>query len=250
MKFLFKLIKNLISKLLFFGIVAYGTIFFWNMYKEKREARTFVTSFQDIEGLRKGAPVFSNGVQVGKVIRIFPLGNTGHIGVKSAITNKNYPAPRSAVNARIVTNYESGGGKILEVSNLFVGHDEAAIKRLSKDNNKSQVPYLMRNATRLMRDFFQLSKDWAIDTSRALNSSRVQEYQENVALALENTVTSFEYGTVKQDIKNSINRLNHDLKEIEQQPNKAAKAQRAMENQAKALQNTVKTYGSLADVYK
>jgi hypothetical protein len=250
MNFLFKLIKNLISKLIFFGVVAYISLFFWNMYKEKREAKTFVTSFNDIEGLRKGAPVFSNGVHVGKVIRIFPLGNTGHIGVKSAITNKNYPAPRSAVNARIVTNYESGGGKVLEVSNLFVGHDDAVIKRLAKDNHKAQTPYLMKNTTRLMRDFFQLTKDWAMDTSRALNSSNVNEYQENVALALENTVTSFEYGTVKQDIKNSISRLNQDLKEIEQQPNKAVKAQRIIENQAKALQNTVKTYGSLADVYK
>lgn len=250
MKILFNIIKNLVSQLIFFGLVGAIALFGWNVYKKKREARTFVTSFNDIEGLRKGAQVFHNGVMVGKVIRIFPLGNTGQIGVKAVITDKNYPAPRAGVNARILTNYESGGGKILEVDNLFVGMEEDAVHVLADKPTKGEGSLLMKNSTRLMRNFFQLSKDWANDIWRTINSQESKDHQENLALAIENTVTSFEYGTVKQDVKNSINKLNTDIKQFEKQPDKAAKAQRALESKANALRNTVKTFGSLADVYK
>lgn len=248
--FVLKIIKNLVSQLIVFGIVGYVAFVGWNMYKDKREARTFVTSFNDIEGLRKGAQVYSKGVLVGKVIQIFPLGNTGKLGVKAAITNKEYPAPQSAVDARIVTNYESGGAKVLEVDNLFTGKDSESIGVLVNKIKDGQSPQLMKNSSRLMRNFFQLTKDWANDLYHTINTSKSKEYQENVTIALENTVTSIEYGTVKQDIKNSINTLNHDIREYEKKPDKAAKTQRMLETKAQALKNTVSTFGSLADVYK
>ena len=250
MKFILNLIKNLVGQLIFFGIAAYIALFFWNGYKAKREAKTFITSFSDIEGLRKGAQVFHSGLLVGKVIRIFPLGNTGQVGVKAVITDKDYPAPRAAVNARIVTNYESGGGKILEVDNLFSGLEEDKIHQIAKRLNQGEGSQMMKNSTRLIRNFFQLSKDWANDMFRVIQSPESKQYQENVAVTLENTVTSFEYGTVKQDIKNSINDLNKEIRAYEKQPNKAAKTQRVLESKAQALKNTVKTFGSLADVYK
>ena len=250
MKLLFNILKNLVGQLIFFGLVGALALFAWNVYKDRREARTFVTSFSDIEGLRKGAQVFYNGVLVGKVIRIFPLGNTGQIGVKAVITDKDYPAPRSGVNARILTNYESGGGKILEVDNLFSGIEEDVIHAFSNSPKKGEGSLLMKNSTRLMRNFFQLSKDWANDVWRMVNSREAKEYQENLAITLENTVTSFEYGTVKQDVKNSIEDLNKEIKKYEKQPDKAAKTQRVLESKANALKNTVKTFGSLADVYK
>ena len=45
-------------------------IFIWNIYKAKRESRTFISQFNNVEGLAKGAPIFSNGIEVGKVIKI------------------------------------------------------------------------------------------------------------------------------------------------------------------------------------
>lgn len=251
MSFLLGIIKALVKQILFFGLVAVIALTAWNIYKNKREARTFTASFGDIEGLRKGAQVYSNGVQVGKVIRIFPLGNTGQIGVKAVITNKDYPVPKSGVNARVLTNYEKGGGKILEVDNLFTGLEADEINTLaSLKSNKTQSLSLMKNSMRLVRNFAQLTKDWANDIFRAINSPQSKTYQENLSLAIENTVTSVEYGTIKQDIKNSISSLNADIKNFEQKPDKAAKTQRMLESKAKALKNTVKTFGSLADVYK
>lgn len=243
-------IKKFLVKILTYATFAVILVLIWNFYKEQREAKTFVVSFRNVEGLAKGAPIYANGVKVGKIIRIFPLGNTSDIGVKGLITERNYPNPQAGVRAKIINNIEGGGGKVLEIGSLLDSREELEARKKSILSKGTESP-VIGDTMRLMQNFFQLSKDFGNETLKALGSKQAEEYKENLANSVQNTITSVEYGTVKQDVSNGIERLNKEIKDYEHHPeNKGRKLERVIQTQAKALENTVKSYGSLSDVYK
>ncbi len=233
----------------------FGIIFFvWNHFKKQRESRTFIVSFNDVEGLSKGAPIYAKGIKVGKVIDIFPLGNTNSIGVKGLVTNKDFETPKGAVRAKIISNIESGGGRILEIEvvmeNLTAEYLDPKMQLTGTKISKGENPFTTKHTFRLMRDFFQLTKDFCVDVVAGLNSNKTQEYGEKLSNTVNNTITSLEYGTLKHDIENNIEDLNKDIKNFERSENKEAKIQRALEDKAKALKNTVSAFGTLQGVYK
>ena len=106
MALIINFLLGMLKKILTFGVVFALIVFVWNLYKERREAKTFISQFSNVEGLAKGAPIFSNGIEVGKVIKIFAIGNSNNVAVKGLITNDNYPSPRGAIDTRIITNFK------------------------------------------------------------------------------------------------------------------------------------------------
>lgn len=234
------------------GLIFAGIFWAWNTYKDKREARTFTISFHNVDGLAKGAPIYSKGVQVGKVIGIFPLGNSNNVGVKGLIVDKNFPAPGPGVSAKIITDIERGGAKILEITNTIPRENatNSIGQSFTKAAGKGKNPYIIKHTVRLMRDFLQLSKDWANDTYKAFSSKESREYQEDVANSIENTITSMEHGTLKSDIQNKISNLNREIKSFEKDPKKEQKTQKLVEHKVKSLKNTLQSYKTLSDVYK
>jgi len=246
------ILKDLAKKLLFWGLVATVVVVVWNFFKDQREERTFIASFSNVEGLSKGAPIYAKGVKIGKVIKIFPLGNTNNVGVKGLITDKNYPSPKSEVSARIISNIEKGGGNIVEITNINSGINVANMQRNKEANffeAKGQNPFMLKHTLRVMRDFLQLGKDFSMNFYEALNSRKSLEYQEKLENSVKNTVTSLEYGTVKHDVKNSIKDLNDQIHDFEEDPNRQQKVERDVKNKMAALRNTIGTFGSLAEVY-
>ncbi|MCE2928365.1 MAG: MlaD family protein [Candidatus Caenarcaniphilales bacterium] len=242
MAIIIEFLKGVLKKLVTLAVVASLAFWGWNTYKNKRESRTFIVSFNDVEGLTKGSPIYANGIKVGKVIQILPLGNTNSVGVKGLITSKDFPNPGSSVRARIINNIESGGGKILDVVAMNVDTKQAL--------GKGENPYILKHTLRITRDFFQMSKDFSNDVYHLVSSKESESNKEKIENAVQNTVTSIEYGTVQNDIKNQMHHLNKEIKELEKNPNKKRKAEKEMENQAKALKNTLSSFGSLADVYR
>lgn len=254
MGLLWAIIKNILSKIIFWAVIAAVVFYGWNTFKRQRESRTFTVSFDNIEGLSRGAPIYAQGIKVGKVVDIFPLGNTNDVGVKGLITNKDFPTPKGAVRTKIVTNIESGGGQILEIEAvmepLVAEYLNPTLEQLATGKvSKGQSPITVKHTYRLMRDFFQLTKDFAVGTLAALSSPKSQEYGEKLSNTVNNTITSLEYGTLKQDVKNNIEDLNKDIKNYERSPNKKAKTQKILADKAKALQNTVSSFGTLQGVY-
>jgi hypothetical protein len=177
------------------------------------------------------------------------------VGVKGLITNKDFPTPKGALRSKIVTNIESGGGQILEIESmmepLVAEYLNPGLEKVSKKEiSKGQSPITVKHTYRLMRDFFQLTKDFATGVLKALSSPKSQEYGEKLSNTVNNTITSLEYGTLKQDVKNNIEDLNKDIKDYERSPNKQARTQKALQDKAKALQNTISSFGTLQGVYK
>lgn len=246
------IIKGLVSKILSFVILAALAFYGWGWYKSKREARTFTVSFNNVAGLSKGAPIYSNGLQVGKVISIVPLGNTNDVGVKGLITDKNFPSIKTHVSAKIIDNIESGGGKILEIT-APIENDNFLHEIIGKKpafKVKGQSAQVLKSTMRLMRDFFQMTKDFGIGLYAALSSQESKEYSKTVINEMENTITSLEYGTIKKDVEQGIVKLNNDIKHFEENPSNKVKAEKMLKEKAKALENTVRTYGTLSNAYK
>lgn len=247
---------GMIKKILMFAIVFAIVAFVWNFYKAKRESRTFISQFSNVEGLAKGAPIFANGVEVGKVIKIFPIGNSNNVAVKGLITKDEYPSPKGSINTRIITNFRSGGGKALELlDSIFeselekIGLEEEDFMNERKIKKSINSPS-MKVVLRIMRDTYQMTKDFAVSMMASLNSEESQKYQHEVQNAVNNTITSLEYGTVKQDVKRGIENLNDEIREFEEKPNKEAVVERTLKNQAQALRNTLDSYANLSGVYR
>jgi hypothetical protein len=248
----FGIIKNIVSKLLFWGFILVIILYFWNSFKAKREARTFTISFNNVDGLSKGAPIFSKGVEVGKVINIFPLGNSNDVGVKGLITKKDFTLKGTDISAKIITDIERGGAKVVEITAVrksTIG-DSSLTDDLDATMKRGNNPYIIKNTIRLMRDFLQLSKDWANDSIKLFNSKDGKEFREDVVINVENTITSLEHGTLKKDVENKISALNRDIKSKEQDPNKEEKAKQDLELKVNALRNTLGSYKTLSDIYK
>lgn len=258
LNFLFAMLKKVLVFAIVFAVVASV----WNFYKAKRESRTFISEFNNVEGLSKGAPIFANGVEIGKVIKIFALGNTNSVAVKGLITNDEYPSPRGAVNARMVTNFKNGGGKALELlTNAFdeelksIEWQTIGLKQKDfLDDNKKIKKAINAPSTkvvlRIMRDTMQMTKDFALSILAALRSEESQKYQQQLKSSVNNTITSLEYGTVKQDVKRGIEDLNGKIRDFEEKPNKEAVVERTLKNQAMALRNTLDSYANLSKSYK
>lgn len=256
MKLILAIIKNILKTVIFWGVIAALVFYAWNFFKKKRESRTFTVSFSQIEGLAKGAPIYSQGVKIGKVIDIFPLGNSTELAVKGLITDKNYSIPRTAIGASIVSDIEGGGGKILEIQSRL-GDIESehilmgATRPFSKHSiNKGQNPFTAKHAMRLMRDFFQMSIDSAQRMLASLNSDEHKRYRDEITNAVNNTVTSLEYGTVKNDLKNKIHDLNRDIKKYEAGVDRETEMKEMINDKAQALSNTIKSFGTLQGIYK
>ena len=240
-----------------FGVVFALIVFVWNIYKAKRESRTFISQFSNVEGLAKGAPIFANGVEVGKVIKIFPIGNSNDVAVKGLITKDEFPSPRGSINTRIITNFGSGGGKALELLDSIydselerIGLREDEFMDTKRRVKKAINAPSMKVVLRIMRDTYQMTKDFAVSFLATINSEESKQYQHQMQNAVNNTVTSFEYGTVKQDVKHGIDNLNKEIQEFEEKPNKQAMVERALKDQATALKNTLDSYANLSNVYK
>jgi hypothetical protein len=237
---------SLIKKLLFIGILFVLAIWGWNWFKDKREGKSFVVSFNNVDGLSKGAPVMVQGIKVGKVIQIYPLLNSDKIAVKALITHKDFSRPGPEAEALIITNIQGGGGKILELRNLF----HSSIGEASMGStNKGQTPVLIKDTSRLLLDFMQLSKDFAIDFWKMITSQESRDYQAELTSQIENSIASLEYGTVEADLRNEINSLNQKIKEIESDENQDFKTKKALLDQIDVLKNTIKSYGTISDVY-
>lgn len=257
MGLLINFLLGIVKKILTFGVVFALIVFVWNIYKERREARTFISQFNNVEGLSKGAPIFSKGIEVGKVIKIFPIGNSNDVAVKGVLTNENYPSPRGAVNTRIITNFRGGGGKALELRESLgdssveqIGLRENDFLDENKGIKKAVNGTSMKVALRLMRDTFQMTKDFSVAILASIDSKKTQKITRGLENSVNNTITSIEYGTVEKDVKRGIEKLNDDIKDFEKKPNKEAVVERSLKNQAKALRNTLNSYANLSETYK
>lgn len=256
MGLLFNVILGMIKKLLLFAAVFTIVVTVWNFYKAKRESRTFISQFNNVDGLSKGAPIFSNGIEVGKVIKIFPIGNSNSIAVKGLITKDEFPSPRGAINTRLTTNFKDGGGKAIELLDSIY---ESELERIGlreddfMDNKKFKKAIngpSMKVVLRILRDTYQMSKDFALSMLAAMNSDESKDLQHQTQNAVNNTITSIEYGTVKQDVKRGIDNLNEKIRNFESKPNKDAVVERTLKEQALALRNTLDSYANLSRTYK
>ncbi len=218
-------------------------LFSWTVYKERREARTLILSFNNIDGLTKGAPVYVHGVRIGKVIQTFPMVNSNAVGIKILITNRKMPVPNYA-EARIITSIETGGGKIIELQNMTRTIESERL------NMHSVAPITAAYVSRLMLDIFQLTKDFAVEGLRAMNTEQASSYKSDLENQVKNAITSVEYGTVKKDVEHEVKHLNRSIRNTELDPTKNDDLQKAVKHQAKALENTIKSLSNVSDIYK
>jgi hypothetical protein len=256
MKVLIDFLLGILKKFLTFAVLFAVIVFVWNIYKDKREARTFISQFSDIHGLSKGAPILSKGIEVGKVIKICPISNSNKVGVKGLITKSEFPLPKGSVNTRIITNFSSGGGKALELLEMNYESQLEQIGLREKnflDENKKFKKAIDHPSTkivlRILKDTFQMTKDFAQSFQQVLNSSQSLQYQAEVKNIVNNTITSLEYGTLKQDLQRSIKNLDRDIESYEKKPNKHLIVERNLKNQATALKNTIDSYANLSTSY-
>lgn len=251
MQLIANLIKSIFFKLVTIGILAFGGAYLWNKFQDRRDARTFTVNFYNVDGLSRGARVYFNGVAVGKVINIFPLMNSGSVGVKVLITNKEFPLPDAGSGVRIINDIEGGGRKILELNNVKTAANKIQIGAKMGDRKfNTEEPLLLQNASRLMLDFMQLSKDYANDFIKVMSSDDALKYQHEIQNSLTNVISSVEYGTVEQDLKQQISSLNKKLKQAERKDPHNIKTKMALLNQLDALKNTLSALNTASDVYK
>jgi len=218
-------------------------LFSWSLYRERREARTLILSFNNIDGLTKGAPVYVHGVKVGKVIQVFPMVNSNAVGVKLLITDRKMPIP-SYAEARIITSIETGGGKIVELQNM------TRVIESQRLDTRGEAPITAAYMSRLMLDMFQLTKDFAQDGLRAMNTEQASTYKSDLENQVKNAITSVEYGTVKKDVEHEVKTINRTIRNTELDPTKNDDVAKAVKNQAKALENTIKSMSNVSDIYK
>lgn len=247
MELIFNFFISFFKKLFFLGLLIALAFGAWSWFKAKREGKTFVVSFYNVDGLSKGAPVVVRGVRVGKVIQTYPLLNTNKVAVKAIITHKDFPRPGPETEAVIISDIEGGGGKIMELKNI--SHSSMGTVRIGAQSPSGQSPVLLKETTRLVFDFMQLSKDFAIDFWEMITSQKSKDYQAEIKSQIENSITSLEYGTIEADIQNEIASLNRKIKDLEMNDNKDFETKKALLNQIDALKNTIKRYETISDIY-
>lgn len=216
--------------------------FAWNAFSHRDDNRKFIVSFPNVSGLSRGAPVYMRGVEVGKVIKVFPLGNENRVAVEGIITKKDCVVNNQNIHARIINDVERGGGQVLEINSSGLNNEEA---------RTDSAAYLTKYAGRLLLDTLQLSKDFANDTINYLSRDDVSQTRENVLESAHGAVRSVEYGFVKDDLKSGVKSINKEIKDLEaRKEDDPEKAKEEMANQLKALNNTLSSMKPVSDAYK
>ena len=241
------LVKQVLNLIIIAAIIFGG----WNYYKAKREGRTFIVSFYNVDGLAKGAGVYAHGVEIGKVISVFPIGNSNRVGVKAMITKKDFPTPRGEIDAEIITNVESGGGQILELNKISVVKNQPqSNKKFNDFINKGKNHVITKEASRLMLDIFQLSKDFGTDIYNMLSSKEASDYRDENLNSLNNAITSLEYGTLKTDVRSGIDKLNERIEKAAKHSEGDAYRKKQAAERYEAIENTVETLGGISNSYR
>lgn len=237
-------VKNFILKtVLPFVLMVALVIFGWTWFKKQREDRIFTLKFYNIDGLSKGAPVYLRGLQVGKVVQTFPLINSNEVGVKIMVTDENFAMPKNA-HAHIITSIETGGGKVIELQGVTQEMKNEHI------GWKGVSPISVSYVSHLMMDLLQMTKDFAQESMKLIAETDHHEYKAKLESSVKNAITSLEYGTIENDIKNEIKQLNRRIKDAEKDPAKTYKAKQAVRDQMKALEKTLSSLANVSEVYK
>ena len=245
MQLLWGILKFFIQKVISLLLVIALVYFLWNLFSHREDKRKFAISVTNISGLSRGAPVYLGGAKVGKVLKIFPLGNSDQVAIEGIITQKGLVLEKENIQARIITDVEGGGGQVLEITQFNLKGQR------SRSGTSSQVSYITKYASRLLLDTLQLTKDFANESIDYLNRQETLEYKQKLEASVKNTVTSIEYGLVQDDIKQSIKNINNKIKSVEQEKERnPASIQEALANQIDALKNTLSSFNTVSDVYK
>lgn len=242
MQLLFGILKFFLQKALTFLVFIGLAWFAWNMFSHRDDSRKFIVSFPNVSGLSRGAPIYMRGVEVGKVIKIFPLANENRVAVEGIVTKKDLCINNQNVHARIINDVERGGGQVLEITGCGMQNNASSA---------DSATYMTKYATRLLLDTLQMTKDFANDTVNYLSTNEATETKENIVESAHGAVRSVEYGFVKDDLKTGIKNINKEIKSLEaEREDDPDKAKDEMANQLKALSNTLSSMKPVSDVYK
>ncbi len=242
MQLLLGIFKFFLQKAITLFVLVALLWFGWNMFSHREDRQKFIVSFPNVSGLSRGAPIYMRGVEVGKVIKVFPMANENRVAVEGLITKKTLHIDNRDVNARIITDVERGGGQVLEITSCAMretatGPDSAA--------------YLTKYATRLLLDSLQMTKDFANQTVDYLSSNEATTARENISESAQGAIRSVEYGFVKDDLKKGIKEINKEIKDLEEEKEEnPEKAKKEMADQLKAINNTLSSLKPISDVYK
>jgi hypothetical protein len=242
MQLILGIIKFFLQKTLSFVVVIGLAWFAWNMFSHREDKQKFIVSFPNVAGLSRGAPIYMRGVEIGKVIKVFPLANANGVAVEGLVTKKDLSIDNRNVNARIINDVERGGGQVLEITSCGM---------VNSGSSPDSAAYMTKYATRLLMDSLQMTKDFANQTVNYLSGSEAVQTRENIVESAQGAVRSVEYGFVKDDLKTGIKKINKDIKNLEiskEEDPESAKAE--MADQVKALSNTLSSLKTVSDVYK
>ena len=240
---LIKLVKKIVSKLIFLAVVVSLAFFAWGQFQKTKRSRVFTVTFTNTESLNRGAAVYASGSIVGKVLNISPMVNSEEIAVDILITKNDFPIPSSGTNVEIISSSERGGSKAIELTNI-VTKGKGKIK--AKPN--PSYDYILRTTG----EAFQISKDFALDTMKFLGSPTAQQYKKNLENSLNGVVTSLEHGTIKKDLEKQLANLNQKAEEIEANDKGllSEKDKKALLDQLEATKKTLQSTISVSDLYK
>lgn len=245
MQLLWGIIRFFIKKVVSFLIILALVSFILNLFSHREDKRKFTISVDNISGLSRGAPVYLGGAKIGKVLKIFPIGNTEQVAIEGLITQKGLVLDKKDIQARIITDVEGGGGQVLEITQFHL------LNNPNKHSNNSQVSYITKYATRLLLDTLQLTKDFANESIVYLNRQETQEYKAKLEESVKNTVTSIEYGLIQDDIQKGIKDINNKIRKVEEEKEENPNSiKEALADQIEALKNTLSSFNTVSDVYK
>lgn len=235
-------VKNLIGKLLLPFILVFVAGYVFKLYKSNRAERSFTLSFENIDGLNKGAPVYALGTIVGKVVGTFPIRNERKIGVNIMITKDDFPLPGKGTSVAIVPSLHRTGSKVIEIKNI----------KLSKEGQlKVEEPKLHDHIFALMLDVLQITKDFAVASIKMITSPQSKKYAKDAQRTIKDITTSIEFGTVKDDLKVQLSKANQMIEGAESKGGIIGyKEKRALMNQVKAARNTLESLSGATDYYK
>ncbi len=231
-------LKNLIKSIIFPALVLALLFYTWSVYQKDRGTRSFAVSFNKIEGLEKGAPVFAMGALVGKVISTKAMLNEDKIGVKILITKDGFPTPKAGTEARIVPSLQRSGANVVELMNIQVDEE---------GEGKAIEPLPHDMIMRTTKDLMLTTKDFTMDVIRFMGSPQAKEYQSDLDKQIKGLIHAIEQGDYKGQAKLQLKKLNELAKDS--QRNKG-RSKVSIEKQLKAIKKSLNSAVSVSDVYK
>lgn len=237
-----KLFKEIISLLLRFIFVFVVVFVAWNIYQESKKAETFVTTFSEVSEITSGTPVYALGVKVGKVKKIFPIVNEENkLGVEIRITKKDFPVPGDGTTISIVPSSGKSGDPTIELSNIQQG---------SGGFYSSSRPFSQRDISKIMYDFWQLSKDFSNYGLKQLKKPEVQHYRSQLQTSVKKITESIKDGTLKDQAEDQIAKLNQmEIKLNSEIEGLDETDKEALQIEMQALQNTIRSMLNVSDLY-